>query len=591
MLGITILILLFTISITVWNTSMTRAREIEEIQDLESTAITLSDLLVKTGGLPENWEEGMPREYTSDRNTIGLWHLNEGDGNYANDNSTTNPTPGDLEPGPQTGPLWEFGRSCKFRNCLKFDGNNDWVKIDEIPAYNTVNYTIELWYYMISGSTPSNPDQKIVYKEGQFYIKLVSSNDISFLVAGVGEFRTLQPPSGLRRWTHIALSVRNFPAQFQTEVRFYVDGRLTAISGPGGPACTIGLALNCSGTPLTASNNIALGSQDGSQNFFNGRLDEFRFSNTARTAFKTGDIYAPGLANDSYILDPNKLAEFTRLNYLEIKNTLVSNSEFYFRLVGRDGYTSRTNGVIKEPVALVGDRDDEIEVAKLLNGSGVIWDLYWEGTSLPPQIIRNDARNVYINAIEDRVFRWMIGNLSSYNTVISEDSHVRDTSLSSSEQETLRNWVHSGKTFVQIQHHEEILRVFGLTESGGDGSGTVVATDEILPYAATGTAITFQEGTETFIIPSPLPLKVIMEVTGNSARCIFCKWTYGNGSLYYFPDMNVTSPNRHIPGLDITGSPTEIGQRPLTLPSTAINARRAVILNGSILHIDLVTWR
>ncbi len=60
-----ILIILFTVSIAMWNTSMIRVAQKEELINLESTAIAVSDLLVKTKGVPENWEETSPT-------TIGL---------------------------------------------------------------------------------------------------------------------------------------------------------------------------------------------------------------------------------------------------------------------------------------------------------------------------------------------------------------------------------------------------------------------------------------------------------------------------------------------------------------------------------------
>lgn len=55
----TILIILLTISMIMWNTGVTRIQLKENIENLEADALAISDQLVRTPGLPEDWEENV----------------------------------------------------------------------------------------------------------------------------------------------------------------------------------------------------------------------------------------------------------------------------------------------------------------------------------------------------------------------------------------------------------------------------------------------------------------------------------------------------------------------------------------------------
>ncbi len=305
---------------------------------LENDGVKVMGELLRTSGLPENWEDLLLQEYSVDSNTIGLYHINEGIGGTTEDGSNTNPIQGDLEPDPPNGPAWKSGSACKINRCLEFDGVNDWIKIKHSDAYSVRNYTVEMWIQPISGATSQKPDQKIIYKDGQFYIKIVTGNVLKFLVNGIGEFTTASSIP-LQNWTHISLTVKHLPTQFKTEVRFYINGSPATISGP----CGTGIVLQCSGTPLFSTNDVGLGSQLG-QNYFNGRIDEFRFSNITRTSFNIdgSDPIEIGLADgNNNILNNKKVDTFFNLDYNKTKNIFGIGADFELSFVN----SNKTKGL------------------------------------------------------------------------------------------------------------------------------------------------------------------------------------------------------------------------------------------------------
>jgi len=304
----------------------------------------------------------------------------------------------------------------------------------------------------------------------------------------------------------------------------------------------------------------------------------------------TAKIFSLGLAKESHVLDAKKVRNFVNMSYDRTKNLFgIPQYEFYFQLKETNGSLIKMYGIAEEPIAYIATQDpDDVGIRDMLNRSSLIWDFYWKGNSAPA----TTARYTYLDDDKVSLYKKMISNLSSYKTVISEDSHVKDTDLSSSEQQSLRNFVNAGNTYFHVQHEEELLKIFGLTPTDPNSDkGTVVALDDVLHDVPIGTNIIFQQGTKTFDIPtSPLPLKTLMTVTTDSTNCIFCKWTYGSGKIYYIPDANSTTPFGYVPGLDIVGERMEVGKKPLTA-ANVVNSRRVVLFGNEIVYMDFMIWR
>ncbi len=185
------------------------------------------------------------------------------------------------------------------------------------------------------------------------------------------------------------------------------------------------------------------------------------------------------------------------------------------------------------------------------------WDFYWgKEEDAPP----NNARYVYDNGEADDIFDMLLNNLSSYNTIVLEDPHGAELN-NVAEEDMLRDFVNNGGTYIHVQHQQKILEdAFGIEKDGDSDKGTVISLDPILKEGTTtGTHVTFEQNGPVFpISTSPLPLKTIMEVTGVPTKCILCKWTYGNGIIYYMPDLK-NDTSEPVPVLNMMGAIFENG--------------------------------
>jgi len=309
-------------------------------------------------------------------------------------------------------------------------------------------------------------------------------------------------------------------------------------------------------------------------------------------------ISSLGLSKEIYVLDVTKVkAMLVNLSYNQVKDLLnLKDQEFYFRMLYTDSYFVRIGGIPREPVAYYARQYPfDTEIFELLNKSGFIWDIYWRsGSSLPSGMIPNTARNVYAVNDEKQAVKWVIKNLSNYNTVFFEDVHNDwDEDLNATEQQALRSFVNTtDHTYFQVQHDEDFLSLFGINPSGvSSDKGTIVNLDDVLNNVSIGTNVTFQTGTKSFdIATSPYPIKALMIIKDDPTKCLFCKWAYGKGYIYYIPDIN-TITNNVVPGLDIVEIKVEFGLKPTSEASNVINSRRIVLFGNNFVNMDVMIWK
>lgn len=289
------------------------------------------------------------------------------------------------------------------------------------------------------------------------------------------------------------------------------------------------------------------------------------------------------------MLEVPSIINFSAQTPGQMKSALGVPENFYFRVVNiSSSSVIKYGGVVKEPIAYIATQmPADVAVMNMLNNSALVWDFYWVGSSAPAA----SARNTYLFGDKISAYKAMVANLQNYNTSISEDSHVKNTDLSAGEQQALRNFVNSGHNYIHIQHEEELLQVFGLTPANpSTNQGVVVALDDILYGTNIGDAITFQQGTKSFDKPSsPIPVKSVMDVAGDSSNCILCGWSYGSGYIYYMPDASNSNGNT-ISILNILGKIMEGGLKPQNA-NYVVNIRRIASLNGNYVYLDTILWK
>lgn len=224
-------------------------------KNLLIVAIFFGSMLIGTGfNLASGLEEGL----------IGWWPMDEGKGDVVYDGSG-NDNDGDIFGDPK----WADG---KFGKALSFDGNDDYVSIenDVFGGDNNINGTIAFWVdikdstgngkYFVQITRHARP---AIYRNGHNIG--VQWMGASGLPEGNGQYIN-GPKISKNAWHHIAFSWER-QADGTHNWRLYADGRLTH-----------------SGTKATLSNSrggVYLAANTGRGGFFNGKIDDVRIYNRA----------------------------------------------------------------------------------------------------------------------------------------------------------------------------------------------------------------------------------------------------------------------------------------------------------------------
>lgn len=311
----------------------------------------------------------------------------------------------------------------------------------------------------------------------------------------------------------------------------------------------------------------------------------------ASTNIVSSQILSKSYGNEN-ILDKNLLLNLSGKSYAEQRKILGIGDNFYMKVVYADtGEIVKKNGVAHSPVAYIARQyPDDTRIMRMLNNTSVVWDFYWGDGFAPPA--GTTARHFYGSKDKVQVFKWLVANLSNYDSVISEDTHIKANDLTADEKQKLRDFVNAGGLFFHVQHEEDLISVFGPTLSGGStDQGRVENNDDALVNVSIGTELTFQQGAKSFMVSgSPLPLSVLIRSTHEPLDCTFCKWSYGSGKIYFIPDINITNPNGFVPGLKFVGDTFEFGLHSDN-STHAASSRRVAKLDDDYVYLDLIVWR
>jgi hypothetical protein len=234
-----------------------------------------SDSVIKDEG--NNSQKVSTGSLSLDGNTAGLWHLDEtgGSGAYIQD-STANGNDGT-----PSGTTLIDGVSGKARS---FNGSSDYILIPASSALDVQNLTIEGWMYSDSFSRNMFVFEKTTNGSvnTQYSVFFTSAGTLYFRTynsSGTADDLTITASSYLKtnQWNHFACTYNG-----STKI-IYINGQLA-----NSKAYTQTLRTNPAGTSVIG----AYGSGGGY--FFNGKLDEIRVSNTARTNTEVYEEYRAG---------------------------------------------------------------------------------------------------------------------------------------------------------------------------------------------------------------------------------------------------------------------------------------------------------
>ena len=238
--------------------------------------IALTVLLTSGGGLPN---------FAQDEHTVALYTFESGAGKTVKDLS------GNKNDGELMGPKWGEGNPG---GGLVFGGNGprDFVEIPDSESLDLVEgLTVEMWLYLEAWSTAggTGATKETTYKVGPRSDKKVlirMTTDKHAWGAAVAAGKTDMP---LKKWTHIA---GTYDAK-SGDAKIYIDGVLDGEGKIGGNI-----------TP----NDDVLWLGRGAGPFLQGRMDEVRISNIARSEQEIQELMNKGIEGVLAIKPQDKLA-------------------------------------------------------------------------------------------------------------------------------------------------------------------------------------------------------------------------------------------------------------------------------------------
>ena len=205
------------------------------------------------------------KELSADINTVGLWHFNEGTSTTAYD-ASGNSNNGTLT----NGPVWNGPTDSQVglgKSSMKFDGVNDYVTVaDNATLDPGTAITVEAWINIDAFSgTPSVVGKRTSGNVGGYLLSPNASGTLFFYIYDAAWYNASGGTLTANRWYHIAGTYDG------NTISAYIDGVQV------GSTARTGDIDNTTAT-------LQIGhSENTGDTAFNGKIDEVRISNKART--------------------------------------------------------------------------------------------------------------------------------------------------------------------------------------------------------------------------------------------------------------------------------------------------------------------
>ncbi len=241
--------------IRIWNRSLTA----DEIKELYESRVMYSTQTNFSLSEQNQGDSDVYYDFFRNGTVVGIWHFDEGEGNYTFDDSGNNNT-GILENSTHGVPQWKSGSDCKYGSCLEFDGEGDYVEVPYNPVLNVGNYlTLEVWFFPKESKQQSIVDWRTASFGNRYILSLSDSGNLqgSLGLTGGNIYPTAINAIDIDQWYYAVLVWNG------THGNLYIDGTL-ADSVPG------------SGSISTNDQPLFIASRNQTARFFNGTIDEVK---------------------------------------------------------------------------------------------------------------------------------------------------------------------------------------------------------------------------------------------------------------------------------------------------------------------------
>ncbi len=305
--------------------------KISERISLENEGFRIMESLLRTPGLPDNWEDSTTSEYSTDSSTAGLWHLNEGSGSATFDSSGNGNNGTIYNNGVVSEGEWVSGQFGT--QALNFDtpvlSTPDKIEIAAPSGSNLDikgSLALEAWIK----PTSTSGKQGIIVRN--FHSALwLEDGKVNFGIDGFSGFDSIESSSSVNQsqWAHVA----GVYDSAGSKLRIFIDGDLDKETDG-----SVSLWYTNSNPVVIGNSRYA---QLGSDHCcpFDGVIEEVRISNSSRSGSEFNvagaDPLVIGLSSgNNNILDSDKIDAFVGLNYTTTKQIFdIPGYEYYINFM------------------------------------------------------------------------------------------------------------------------------------------------------------------------------------------------------------------------------------------------------------------
>ncbi len=302
-----------------------------------------------------------------------------------------------------------------------------------------------------------------------------------------------------------------------------------------------------------------------------------------------------GFTEPDHFIRDGKLDAFGDLSYTEQRDELrATPREFHLRVTRGTGSEGEVIG--DQPVAVIVEQSagpGDQRMHRVMNDSGMVWDLYWPSSSGEDTLSSLTARSVYNYSTDGAA---MFDDMLRYATIIGEDTNLDTGDIA--EEGLLEGFVENGSAYLHTEEKPELLNeTFDVDDVDvGSGNGSIRKVTPLLNGSLRDRKfVQFEDGPGAFKNAST----VFVNDTEPPHGCLACGWDIGNGSLYYVADAfagdgtatTFTRPSDSFGRVLVR----EFGQAVSPNASVAAVAERQVLVNVSDRRktgrLKLVFWR
>ncbi|QQG44288.1 MAG: DUF2341 domain-containing protein [Candidatus Roizmanbacteria bacterium] len=245
---------------------------------------------------------GSPGSETQGPGPVGYWSFDDGQGTVAQDKSSSKNN------GTISGATWTTEDQCISGKCLKFDGSNDVVTVPDSNALTPTDITFSMWIKSpsITGSQTFLGKWYTGTNQRSYYLYTGSSN-VGLCISKDGTDPGASCAGSANNtltnntWYHITATY-HYVTDGTSVIQIYINGVLS------GSSSTVG------GPIYNSTGNLNISTYDGTNQPFNGFIDEPKIYPYARTAaqvktdynsrgsaVKSGSGTALGAKNQDYL--------------------------------------------------------------------------------------------------------------------------------------------------------------------------------------------------------------------------------------------------------------------------------------------------